>query len=76
MAEAIKCPDCNKEAKEVIVEKWQTRKFTVDYENHLLVPIEGEDWQDSGDSAIRCAACDTLNMDSVFNGFTIKGGES
>lgn len=61
------CPDCGKKnLEEVVIERFMTRKFRVNYEEKVLIPVtENEAW-DSCDYAVRCPECDTLNTDDMF----------
>lgn len=67
------CPDCGHEIDEVLIEKFVTKTFKVDYENKILVPVyESLEWE-FNDYAVHCENCDTLNVDELLVEFEAKG---
>ena len=54
------CPDCGKILDTVVIERFDTRTFEIDYEYQRLSPDgswEFDDW------AAHCPFCDSLNID-------------
>ena len=72
MVDKIKCPDCGIEIEEVVIERYQSKVFEVDYENKNLVPVDNSEWNTDDDHAIRCPGCDSLNIYSDFQGYSIE----
>lgn len=65
------CPDCGVKVERVIISRYMTRQYRVDYEKRELVPIEDTVWEHDED-VVRCYECVTLNMAEYFESFTIK----
>lgn len=67
------CPDCGAVIDEVMLEKFVTKTFKVDYENKLLVPVyEFQGWE-FDDYAAHCQNCDSLNVDELLIDFEAVG---
>jgi len=67
--EIIKCPDCGAEITEVVVERFQTKRFKVDHDAKEIGPMDSlvhaeEDWE-TNDHAYHCPNCDSLNIDGL-----------
>lgn len=60
------CPDCGKVLDTVIIERFQTKTYDINYENKQIIP-KMESW-DENDSAYHCPHCDTLNVNEELKG--------
>jgi DNA-directed RNA polymerase subunit RPC12/RpoP len=63
----IECPDCGKILDFLTIEKYEYRKFTVDYEKKVIFPMVKKHQQfkwEFDDWAARCPYCDSLNVDA------------
>lgn len=61
----IICPDCKMVCKDLMVERFETRIFTVDRQTKKLIPNPiYPDWE-LNDHAYHCPHCDSLNIDDV-----------
>jgi hypothetical protein len=58
---------------EVEVERFQTRKYRIDYVNKQLISMEGTDWE-SNDYTCHCPHCDSLNVDELLVEYELSGG--
>ena len=72
----MNCPDCWEEITEVVVERFQTKRFKVDHDAKEIVPIDplihhNENWE-TNDHAYHCANCDSLNIDGLLCKYNLK----
>jgi hypothetical protein len=67
----MNCPDCGKEIKEVIVERFQIKKFTVNHETKEITPFATQGWENN-DYAYHCSECDSLNVDELLSKYKLK----
>jgi predicted RNA-binding Zn-ribbon protein involved in translation (DUF1610 family) len=72
----MKCPDCGAEINEVVVERFQTKRFKVDHDAKEIGPIDPlvhseEDWE-TNDHAYHCPNCDSLNVDEMLSKYKLK----
>lgn len=62
MAGKLRCPDCKRELDTVIIERFDTKTFAIDYEHRALAPQPDSIWE-FDDWAAHCPYCDSLNVD-------------
>jgi hypothetical protein len=71
---ALKCPDCDETIREVTIERFLTKTFTVDYEHKQLVELDDLPW-DKNDYAVHCGECDSLNIDEKLGDWPLVSAE-
>lgn len=68
----MKCPDCGKEIKEIVIERYMLKRFQVDHDKKELSATSEDPW-DPDDESYRCGYCDSLNIDELMQGYRIVG---
>jgi DNA-directed RNA polymerase subunit RPC12/RpoP len=68
----MNCPDCGHPIFQVVVERFQTKIFTLNHETKEKTPLSSAvDWE-TNDHAYHCANCDSLNIDGLLCKYKIK----
>ena len=72
----MKCPDCGHEITEVVVERFQTKRFKVAHAAKEIGQMDpllhaDEDWE-TNDHAYHCPQCDSLNVDEMLSKYKLK----